>query len=248
MAAEDRDRLFEKALARHLRGDVGGYSACPDAETLAAYHEGALSTEEVSAAKQHFTGCARCQDVLAQLEAAQSVSELRNQEGELADVGATPRPQNGDVYGGASVPGIAARAPKETKIGVARFPAKKKWLLRWAAPAGAVAAGLLLYVGLRDYRSTARKAEPATEIAENREDHAGARDSYAQPAAPPAAPKQENDDFAAEVSRQLLRQQPAKPAPGVLLDELKSLRSTVERPEDSKAEKKSLQPPLGASR
>jgi Photosynthesis system II assembly factor YCF48 len=248
MAAEDRDRLFGKALARHLRGNVGGDSACPDAETLAAYHEGALPAEEVSAAKQHLARCARCQAILAQVEATQSVGELRNRQDELAVVGAIPHQQNGDVYGGASVPDIAARAPKETKIAVASFPARKKWLLRWAAPAGAVAAGLLLYVGLRDYPSAVRKAEPATQIAENREDHAGARDSYVQPAAPPAAPKQKNDEVEAEVSTQLSRQQSAKPAPGVLLDELKSLRSTAEPPEDSKAEKKSVQPPLRASR
>ena len=38
MPAEDRDRLFEKALARHLRSDAAAadHSVCPDAERLAA--------------------------------------------------------------------------------------------------------------------------------------------------------------------------------------------------------------------
>jgi hypothetical protein len=245
MPAEDRDRLFEKALARHLRG--GADSACPDAENLAAYYEGALSAEEMSAAKKHFAWCARCQEMLAQLAATQSVSELRNQEDELVAGGAVSRPKRGEVYGEASAPSVAARAPKETESRVTHFPTKKKWLLRWAAPAGAIAAGLLLYLSFRDFRSPAKRAEPATQIAENREDNSNSRDYYAVPGVPrkapqtppPGTPKQKDDELAARTSRQ----QTANPAPSVLLDELETLRSKAEPPKDSKAEKKSAQPP-----
>jgi hypothetical protein len=252
MAAEDRDRLFEKALARQLRRDAGGGdSACPDIETLAAYQEGALSAEEMPAAKKHFGWCARCQEILAQLAATQSVGELRNQEEELAVAGAISRAKNGEASGEASALLLPTRAPKETESGVTRFPTRKKWLLRWAAPVGAIAAGLLLYVGLRDYRSPAKQAEPDIQIAENREDNTHARDSYVAPGTAPnalqeAAPKQKNDDVEAEGSRRQSRQQPAAPAPSALLDELKSLRDRSEPLKDSKAEKKPVPQPLRA--
>ena len=244
MPAEDRDRLFERALAQHLRDDAGGgNSACLDAEMLAAYYEGVLSEEETSAAKNHLVSCPRCREIVAQLAATQSVSELRNQEDELV-AGALLRPKNDEVYEEASAPRVSTRAPKETESRVAHFPTKKKWLLRWAAPAAAIAAGVLLYVGARDFRSQTKPTEPATQIAENREDNARARDSYAAPGVPQkvpqATPKQKDDDLAAKVSRQ---QAAGKPAPGVLLDELESLRSKAEPFKDSKKEEKSVPPP-----
>ena len=52
MPAEDRDRQFEDALARHLRADAGaGDSACLDPELLAAYHERMLPLEASLGAK-----------------------------------------------------------------------------------------------------------------------------------------------------------------------------------------------------
>lgn len=251
MPAEDRDRLFEKALARHLRGDAGDDSVCPDAETLAAYHEGSLSAAELSVARKHFASCARCQEILAQLQAAQNIGGLRNQEDQLAVAGAIARAKNGEVSGEASAQAVATRSPKKTESKVTHFPRKRKWLLRWAAPAGAIAAGLLLYLTFRDVRSPAKRAEPATQIAENREDNARARDSYTPPAAaqklaqdapqtpPVVAPKAGDDHLAARSSRQ----QPAQLAPGVSLDELKSSRSEAEPHKDSKQEKKSVSPP-----
>jgi len=241
MPAEDRDRLFERALARHLRDHSGGADpACLDAEMLAAYYEGALSEEEMSSAKNHLVSCPRCREIAAQLAATQTVSELRNQEDESTIRGAVSTPKNSEVYGDAARASKATRAPRETESRVAHFPTKKKWLLRWAAPAAAIAAGILLYVGARDFASQkTKRAEPATQIAENREDNAAARDSFAAPAepqiAPQATPKQKDDDLAARVPRQ----QTPKPAPSVLLDELQHLRSKAEPPKDSKEEKKS---------
>jgi hypothetical protein len=246
MPAEDRDRLFERALAQHLRDDAGGGdSACPDAEMLAAYYESALSEEETSAAKNHLVSCPRCREIVAQLAATQSVAELRNQEDELA-AGALLRPKNDEVFEEASAPRVSSRAAKETESRVAHFSTKKKWLLRWAAPAAAIAAGVLLYVGARDFRWQTKRTEPATEIAENREDNARARDSYTAPGVPEkvpqkvpqtppqAMPKQQDDGLAG--SR---RQAASNPAPSVLLDELEGLRGKAEPPKDAKAEKKS---------
>src|SRR5258708_25462578 len=87
MAADERDRRFDKALARHLRSTApagaparlpafpasqGG--ACPDSETLAAYHERSLLSEQLNSLKEHIAGCAHCQALLAQLEATDQIS------------------------------------------------------------------------------------------------------------------------------------------------------------------------------
>src|SRR5215470_12737699 len=74
MPGEDRERMFEKALARHLRanpesGPDARDSACPDAEVLAAYHERRLPPQELTSWKEHITLCSRCQEILARLEA-----------------------------------------------------------------------------------------------------------------------------------------------------------------------------------
>ena len=69
MAGEDRERHFEKALARNLCSDRPDETrACPDAELLAAYHDRSLSREEMISWKEHIAGCPRCQQILAQLE------------------------------------------------------------------------------------------------------------------------------------------------------------------------------------
>src|SRR6476660_132512 len=79
MAHDDRDRTFEKALAHQLRSsassgmnakefDATTAGSCPDPETLAAYHDGSLSSEERNLWKQHVVGCESCQLVLEHLE------------------------------------------------------------------------------------------------------------------------------------------------------------------------------------
>src|SRR5260370_25426486 len=81
MASDERDRSFDKALARHLRsaasagqaagmtsGTASHASACPDPETLAAYHERSLLSEQLNSLKEHIVGCPSCQSVLALLE------------------------------------------------------------------------------------------------------------------------------------------------------------------------------------
>src|SRR2546428_10791902 len=65
MAPEDRDRTFEKALARHLLPGEQP-EACPDADTLAAYHELELPAGERFHWKMHILACARCQEILVQ--------------------------------------------------------------------------------------------------------------------------------------------------------------------------------------
>jgi len=78
MAPDERDRSFDKAVARHLRADsslqdsanslsrsVGPTGECPGPETLAAYHERSLFPEEMNSWKEHIVGCASCQTILS---------------------------------------------------------------------------------------------------------------------------------------------------------------------------------------
>jgi len=158
---EDRDQLFERALARHLRAESAGESLCLDPETLAAYHQRMLSAAELPSAKSHIVSCARCQEVLAQLEATQEVDEIE-EAADRAPVGAAP-----------ALPPQPLRQLLESPAGkprkaVVALPQKKAFTLRWAAAAGAVAAALLISLAVRDSRLLESPAsESATQVAEN---------------------------------------------------------------------------------
>src|SRR6267378_8450676 len=126
MPSEERDRVFEKALAQRLRSDAAAAaeSACLDAEVLAAYHERQLSSEEMSAAKDHLVSCARCQETLAQLEATQDVNVLQNREDDLVVTGAAFSVKSREVVEEADA---AAPAPPPDKKAthVAEFRSKR---------------------------------------------------------------------------------------------------------------------------
>lgn len=156
MAPDERDRMFDKALARHLRsaapaGEASEISsacalqssACPDPETLAAYHERSLLPEQLNSLKEHIVGCANCQTVLAQLEMTDQIS-LQAAEGEqvLAHAEAAPAAA---VSNPASASSSEARAGKSRRV--LRFRGAR-W--QWLAPAGAIAAGLLVWIALHD--------------------------------------------------------------------------------------------------
>ena len=80
MPTDDRDQLFQRALARHL-SDASPDSACPDAELLAAYHDRTLSLDEIAHWKQHIATCPRCQEILALVEQTENlpVEDWQNQ-------------------------------------------------------------------------------------------------------------------------------------------------------------------------
>jgi len=151
MSHDERERKFEQALARHLRRDAGGArnegDACLDAATLAAFHEGMLSSEETDAAKEHIGDCSRCQEVLRQLGATDEISLQVEAENDLKMREALP---TGVIHAdGAAIqrpglrmtaPASASKAPQDISRGRG-FRA-----VRWAAPAGAIAAGLLVLV------------------------------------------------------------------------------------------------------
>ncbi len=141
--SDDRDRIFEKALARHFRAEVhpeGSVASrsCADIETLAAYHEGELAPEQMNLWKTHVKDCPRCQGILAQLEATDAIPF-----------------------------GVADNVEKQKNAGLQVLKPRRPALWRWAAPAGALAAGLLVWVAVRESKPV--------QIAEVRKDAAAER-------------------------------------------------------------------------
>jgi Photosynthesis system II assembly factor YCF48 len=170
MSHEDRERKFEQALARHLRSDAAGArneadaraavpaeaagaAECLDAATLAAFHEGMLSNLEMDAAKEHVAVCSRCQEVLMQLEATDEIPLQVDAENDL-------KMREPVLSTGAMYVDYAARQTPDLTIEGQPKPTLKPpkdisrgrgfKAMRWAAPAGAIAAGLLVWIVARD--------------------------------------------------------------------------------------------------
>jgi hypothetical protein len=159
MAPDERERIFDKALARHLRAgrssrdsadlaarESGLAGECADAETLAAYHERSLLPEEMNSWKEHIVGCANCQTVLAHLEATDEIPLQAMEEKTILARGESA---------------LQAAAASQSQPAIPATPSKKSrrvLLLRgarwqWLAPAGALAAGLLVWIALHENQS-----------------------------------------------------------------------------------------------
>ena len=168
MPPEDRDRSFEKALAAHLRlnNQGSGEAECPDAETLAAFQEKSLSPEEMRYWEQHTATCARCRESLWFLQATEMEVVFDD------DTEVVPAQANSTGVSEPAAPGMmelpraaaprpasAAAAPRITDAASPiSFPAPRPKRWRWAIPAGAIAAGLLLFVTYREQQMTGRGA------------------------------------------------------------------------------------------
>src|SRR5882757_6753548 len=204
MAADERDRRFDKALARHLRSaapageparlpavpDSQG-DACPDSETLAAYHERSLLSEQLNSLKEHIVGCAHCQALLAQLEATDQISLQAAEQVEVL-----AEKESDSVMAARNLESFpAAAAPSQSQRAPAAAPPKKSrraLLLRgarwqWLAPAGAIAAGLLVWIALHENQPLARPRLKEVQIATKQ-------------APPPPAPPVSTATAATEVS------------------------------------------------
>jgi len=168
MPADDRDQKFERALAKHLRGDSA--TACPDAETLAAYHERSLSLEEMAHWKQHISSCATCQETLALVETAekQLAEDWENSEMPVLAVAAQPpaamRSLAAPGEEGPREETSATTSPAAVEIARRR---RRPALLRWAIPVGALAAGVLVWIGIHEQRVLTRQSE-GVQIAQNK--------------------------------------------------------------------------------
>jgi hypothetical protein len=164
MASEGRDRNFDKALARHLRsaaasnesadlsaGAASQAGACPDSETLAAYHERSLLPEEMNSWKEHIVGCGNCQTILAQLEATDEIPlQLAGKDELLAAKESEP------VLAARRLPAKSRRA---------RLLTGARW--QWLAPAGAIAAGLLIWIAWHENQVPSLPSPTGIKIAAN---------------------------------------------------------------------------------
>ena len=173
MAPDERDRSFDKALARHLRsaapagetartpavpGSRGG--ECPDSETLAAYHERSLFPVQLNSLKQHIVGCAHCQAILSQLEATDQIS--------------LPAAERGEAVTKQPVPLLAAAHLETARAAEAAPPKKSRRVLllrgarwQWLAPAGAIAASLLVWIATHENHPLAPAGQKQVQVATN---------------------------------------------------------------------------------
>jgi hypothetical protein len=171
MAPEDRDRHFDQALAHHLRAESAAPSSVPpgftsagdclDTETLAAYHERSLLPEQMNSCKEHIVGCAHCQAVLAQLEVTDEIpfesaeEQLVAANLPMARAAAAAVPERP-----ASPEAVARKARRLQLLGGASW--------QWLTAAGALAAGLLVWVALHENQSLSIKNMESAKVAENR--------------------------------------------------------------------------------
>jgi hypothetical protein len=168
MGHEDRERNFEQALARYLRSQSareleGAADGCPDATMLAAFHERMLSSEEMNFTKAHVAACSRCQEILASLEATDEVEVLDE------EIAAKPRASilsTGALYvdyATRQVPVLATAARPASSMKAPRdISAGRRATWKWMAPAGALAAGLLVWIVARE--SKPLSVAPASKI------------------------------------------------------------------------------------
>src|SRR5947209_15692505 len=193
MAPDERDRSFDKALVRHLRADsslqdsaspsprdFGRAGECPDPETLAAYHERSLLPEEMNSWKEHIVGCANCQTILSHLEATDAIPL---QTTDAARVLAQQESAHQVAASSQRQPAVPAILPKQSRR--ARLLRGARW--QWLAPAGALAASLLVWIALHENQSL-----PPLTLPENEnkvaQDRAPAPIPSVSTAKPPSSP------------------------------------------------------------
>lgn len=155
MAAEE-DKKFDAVLGGYLANNLRDRAErlhCPEPEVLAAYHERSLLPEEMNSWKEHIVGCAHCQAILAALEATDAIPlQASGKEEALA-----MSPSEPAVASSKDRRGAPLALPE--KSGVIRLSRGVRW--QWLAPAGALAAGLLVWVAWHENQQT--HLSPATE-------------------------------------------------------------------------------------
>jgi photosynthesis system II assembly factor YCF48-like protein len=208
MGQEDRERKFEQALERHLRRDAvgarneadvhgavsdeaAGAVECLDAATLAAFHEGMLSSPEMEAAKEHVAVCSRCQEILMQLKATDEIPLQIEAKNDL-------KPRASVLSTGALYVDYVARQTSHLTIAGQPKPTLKApqdisrgrgfKAFRWAAPAGAIAAALLVWIVARDSKQHTLSRVENVQVAQQRPTGERPSTLRASPASPPPEP------------------------------------------------------------
>jgi len=188
MPTDDRDRQLERALARHL-GKASPDAACPDAEILAAYHERTLSLEEMAKWKGHVAGCSRCQEALALVEQSDAVVEgdwveeetVTQELAGMRRLRSIPAGVGKEMVHGALPALEEAAVPAPAKLG-----SRLNW--RWVVPVGALAAAVIVWIGVRDIETANKAAQQNVQVAQNRE-ASEPPTAHSYPATAPAAPE-----------------------------------------------------------
>ncbi|MGB7730748.1 MAG: YCF48-related protein [Candidatus Acidiferrum sp.] len=166
MPSDDHDEQFERALSRHLR-NASPDSACPDAEILAAYHERTLSLEETAYWKEHIAGCTRCQESLALVEQTERVpAEEWQPENVLQSLRMDLR--HIDLSADAAVSRSTELPSSVPMVQVAAARARPQPRWRLLLPLGAIAAAVIVWVGVREVRTQHGQQPGTTQVAENR--------------------------------------------------------------------------------
>src|SRR5271157_872980 len=175
MPSDDRDQQFDRALARHLRS-ASPDAACPDAEVLAAYHERSLSLEEMARWKAHIASCLRCQEALALLEQTDSVAANDWEKGQVPAALQANRsmPAGKNIAGKKTTREMLAANAAPAPIAMpsaAKVTEKPGRRVSWSilVPAGALAAGLLVWVAVHEGTNLSMKKDANVQVAENRE-------------------------------------------------------------------------------
>ena len=158
MSDDHREQPFDRALARHLP-HVSPHSRCPDAETLAAYHERTLSLQEMAQSKEHVRACSRCQQILALLEQTEGLSAA-----EAMTATTTRAPEAGNPQSAETLPFAAESV--EVDLPVPRPRPRPPW--RWMVPVGAIAAGVILIIGVQEIHTQRARQAYQAQVAENR--------------------------------------------------------------------------------
>ncbi len=212
MASDERERNFDQALGRHLRstaatdkvasspaGSASQRGSCPDTETLAAYHERSLLSAEMNSWKEHIVGCAHCQTILAQLEATDQIALQPSAQGEVFAV-----KESEPVMTARNLePVPAAAAPKKSRRLLLMRGARWQWL----APAGAIAAGLLVWIAFHENQPLPLPTAREVQIAKQMPSPPMPSTSTGTPQAPPSPraaltkPQSAADELSASNSR-----------------------------------------------
>src|SRR5437667_431655 len=137
-------------------------------KSLAAYHERSLLPEELNSWKEHFVGCANCQNILAQLEATDEISFEAAEREEVVEKGSEPviAARSAEAFPAGAAPGQSQRAagaapPKKSRRALLLRGARWQWL----APAGAIAAGLLVWIALHENQPLALPSPKQVQVA-----------------------------------------------------------------------------------
>ena len=233
MALDDRERNFEDALARNLQANLLANASasmpapasarldnCPDAEILAAYHERLLDTEEMILRKEHIASCLPCQEVLTQLEATEGIPFALDGEAVAPRVVAAPHTQ---LLHAARASASPAAQPTAARPNFPVETLRRFATWRWLVPAGALAAGLLIWFAIKgtapqtEFKLAKNQAQPAPRNAPVPPPTNFAKDKSANLQAPSAAkPDTLAKSAATSLDEKGAREQKAPPLSGAL--------------------------------